>query len=53
VIIVLPITLPRTGADERFPVAAGFAFLGIGLAILTITRKRQDAIAEEIDGNQM
>jgi len=53
VIVVLPIFLPRTGSDSRFPAAAGFAFLGIGIAILKITRKRQDAIAEEIDGNQM
>jgi LPXTG-motif cell wall-anchored protein len=53
VIVVLPIFLPRTGSDGRFPAAAGFAFLGIGIAILTITRKRHELAVDEIEDDQV
>ncbi len=41
VTVVLAITLPRTGSNDRSPLSAGFAFLGLGFVLVAIARKRR------------
>jgi hypothetical protein len=44
VTVVLAITLPRTGGSTRLPLDAGFAFLGLGIAIVGIASSRKKVV---------
>jgi hypothetical protein len=47
VVTVVLAILPKTGTDVRTPFEASFAFLGIGMALVAIARRRRVALAED------
>ena len=51
--VVLAVRLPRTGSNSRLPMDAGFAFLGLGLAIVGYVNSRRKVVYDFENDEQM